>query len=197
MIPLKRPRRSVLRFRNPIAFLVLLAIAVSCSAQTQTNLPNAPEPQPDVTVKGFRCNVLKDQKAIWTSPAHIRVKDLDWLVPLAAVTGFGHCHRPRRHASRSAHDAKLNKRSLDASNVLTGGMIAAPVGLFGWGAIKNSPHAREAGLLGAEAMVDGVVVEQGMKLIFWRERPRSRQREWQVLSRAARVLMARFRLRTA
>jgi membrane-associated phospholipid phosphatase len=50
-------------------------------------------------------------------------------------------------------------------------MIAAPVGILGWGAFKNNPHAREAGLLGAEAMVDGVVVEQGMKLIFWRERP--------------------------
>jgi membrane-associated phospholipid phosphatase len=50
-------------------------------------------------------------------------------------------------------------------------MIAAPVGLLGWGAWKDNPHAREAGLLGAEAMANGVVVEQGMKLIFWRERP--------------------------
>ena len=50
-------------------------------------------------------------------------------------------------------------------------MIAAPVGLLGWGLLKKNPHAREAGLLGAEAMADGVVLEQGMKLIFLRERP--------------------------
>lgn len=168
----KLPRRNALRFKSPIAFLVLSAMAVSCGAQTQASLPDAPEPQPDVTtVKGFPVSVLKDQKAIWTSPAHIRVKDLDWLVPLAAVTGLAIATDRDAMLHVVPIDAKLNKRSTDASNVLTGGMIAAPVGLFGWGALKNDPHAREAGLLGAEAMVDGVVVEQGLKLVFWRERP--------------------------
>jgi membrane-associated phospholipid phosphatase len=169
--PVNRQRRSVLRLRNSIAILILLAVTGSCEAQTQANLPNAPEPQPDVTVKGFPLRVVKDQKAIWTSPAHIRIKDLDWLVPLAAVTGLAIATDRDAMVHVVPTDAKLNQRSVDASNVLTGGMIAAPVGLFGWGALRNNPHAREAGLLGTEAMVDGVVVEQGMKLIFWRERP--------------------------
>jgi hypothetical protein len=171
LIPLIRPQQSLLRFRNSIAYLVLLAAAAGCCAQTQANLPNAPEPQPDVTVKGFPLRVVTDQKAIWTSPAQIRIKDLDWLVPLAAVTGVAIATDRDAMVHMVPVDAKLNKRSVDASNALTGGMVAIPVGLFGWGAMRNNPHARETGLLGGEAMVDGLVVEQVMKLAFMRERP--------------------------
>jgi len=154
-----------------IACLILLAIAGSGFAQTQANLPNAPAPQPDVTVKGFPMRVLNDQKAIWTSPAHIKIKDLDWLIPLAAGTGLAIATDRDAMLHVVPIDAQLNKRSIDASNVLTGGLVAAPAALLGWGAMKDNPHAREAGLLGGEAIVDGLVVEQIMKLIFLRERP--------------------------
>ena len=65
----------------------------------------------------------------------------------------------------------LNQHSTDASNILIGGFIATPVALYGLGPFQAGRHATEAGILTGEAMVDGVVVEQGMKLIFWRERP--------------------------
>ena len=167
-------RNTLSLLKNPIALLAISAAALSCCAQTQTpqtNLPNAPQPQPEVTLKDFPMNVVKDQGAIWTSPARIRLKDLDWLVPLAAATGAAIATDRDAMVHVVPHDAQLNQRSLDVSNVLTGGMVAAPVGLLGWGALKDNAHARETGLLGAEAMVDAVAVEQGMKLIFWRERP--------------------------
>jgi len=161
--------------RNPVAALLMLPLlataALNCCAQTQANLPNAPQPQPEATLKDFPLNVVKDQGAIWTSPARIRIKDLDWLVPLAAATGAAIATDRDAMVHVVPHDAQLNQRSLDASNVLTGGMVAAPVALLGFGALKGNAHAREAGLLGSEAMVDAVAVEQGMKLIFWRERP--------------------------
>lgn len=158
-------------FKNSTAFLLLFLLTGSCYAQTQAGLPNAPKPQDDVSVKALPLNVLKDQKPIWTSPAQIRVKDLDWLVPLAAVTGLAIATDHDAMVHVVPKDAQFNQRSVDASNALTGGMIAAPVGLLGWGLFKKNPRAREAGLLGAEAMGDGVVLEQGMKLVFWRERP--------------------------
>ncbi len=157
--------------RSSTVLLLLSLLAGSCCAQTQTSLPNAPEPQEDVTVKALPLNVLKDQKPIWTSPAQIRVKDLDWLVPLAAVTGLTIATDHDAMVHVVPKDTQFNQRSIDASNALTGGMIAAPVGLLGWGLLKKNPRAREAGLLGAEAMGDSVLLEQGMKLIFWRERP--------------------------
>ena len=55
--------------------------------------------------------------------------------------------------------------------MLIGGFIAAPVALYGFGHFHQNEHARESGLLSGEALLDGLVVEQGMKLIFWRERP--------------------------
>jgi membrane-associated phospholipid phosphatase len=154
-----------------IALLLSLAVSGGCFAQAQTNLPNAPAPQPDVSLKALPLNVAKDQKAIWTSPAHLRIKDLNWLVPLGAVTGFTIATDRDAMVHVVSHDAQFNKHSVDASNILTGGMIAAPVGLLGWGELKHNARAREAGLLGAEAMADSVAVEQGLKLIFWRERP--------------------------
>ena len=46
--------------------------------------------------------------------------------------------------------------------------------MFAAGHFTGNDHARETGILGGEALLDSLVVEQGMKLIFWRERPRSR-----------------------
>ena len=157
--------------RYSLGLLLSGCLAMSCGAQAPNNLPDAPAPQTEVTIKDLPLNIVKDQKAIWTSPAKIRIKDLDWLLPLGAVTGLAVATDRDAMLHVVPLDTQLNKRSTDASNVLTGGLVAAPVALFGLGAMKDSPHAREAGLLGAEAMVDGLVVEQGMKLIFWRERP--------------------------
>jgi len=62
-------------------------------------------------------------------------------------------------------------------------MIAAPVGFDGFGHFKEDAHARETGILGGEALVDGVVIEQGMKLNFWRERPAVDNAHGKALSR--------------
>jgi hypothetical protein len=134
-------------------------------------LPNAPEPQVDLSVRNVPRLFLHDQKAIWTSPAHLKLNDLEWLVPLAAVTGVAIATDTSAMRHVVPTSASLNKKSTDASNVLIGGVVATPVVLYGFGHFAKSPHAREAGFLGGEAMVDAVVVEQGMKLVFWRERP--------------------------
>ena len=68
-------------------------------------------------------------------------------------------------------NAGLNQHSTDASNMLIGGFIATPVALYGLGTFQAGSACTEAGILTGEAMLDSVVVEQGMKLIFWRERP--------------------------
>jgi membrane-associated phospholipid phosphatase len=149
--------------------------AQTTGSGADAGLPNAPVPQvegsPDVTLKGMPKAVLVDQKSIWTSPARIRRKDLVWLAPLAAATGVAIATDHYTMSSVVSHDASFNGDNVNASNVLIGGFIAAPVALFGVGQYEHDAKAREAGLLGGEALLDGVVVEQGMKLVFWRERP--------------------------
>jgi membrane-associated phospholipid phosphatase len=138
-------------------------------------LPDAPAPQPQdrdaVTVVNTPIHVLKDQAAIWTSPLRFKPHDLEWFLPLAGATGVGIATDHHVMSSVLSHDPTFNQNNLNASNVLVGGFIAAPVVLYGVGHFKDDPHAREAGILGGEALVDGLVVQEGMKLIFWRERP--------------------------
>jgi membrane-associated phospholipid phosphatase len=139
-----------------------------------SSLPDAPQPNDDkeaVSLRGTPVRILKDQAAIWTSPVRIRKGDLVWLMPLAAATGVSIATDHHTMASVVSHDTGFNQTSVNASNVLFGGFIAAPVALYGVGYFKGNEHAREAGLLGGEALVDGLVVDEAMKLVFRRERP--------------------------
>ena len=170
-------------FRTSIVCLVLGVPGLSAVAQvsnaTDTGggaaaLPNAPQAntgQDSVTVRNTPMHVLKDQGAIWTSPLRLKPSDLKWLVPLTAATAAGVA--TDRHTLRYivSHDDGFNQASVDASNVAEGMLLAAPVAFYGLGYRKGNGHARETGILGAEAIVDGLVVEQGLKLIAWRERP--------------------------
>jgi len=160
-------------------FASLLAVAFGYGAHAQTQpsaaeLPDAPQPQHEadaVTLESTPRHILKDQEGIWASPLRVRLHDLVWLAPLTLATGAAIGTDHLAMTSVVSRDAEFNKANVDASNVLTAGLIAAPVALFARGHFGGDAHATETGILGGEAIVDGVVVEQGMKLIFWRERP--------------------------
>lgn len=144
-------------------------------------LPDAPQPQDQdaahagsgrsVTLRGTPARILDDQAAIWSSPFHLHGGDFKWLVPLGLVTAATITIDHQTVTSSQLKDKQLNDRSDKASNVLTGGLVALPVALFGAGQFGHDDKARETGILGGEALVDSLAVEQGMKLIFWRERP--------------------------
>lgn len=140
-------------------------------------LPDAPSPQANVrdedavTVRNTPMHIVKDQEAIWTSPAHIRKHDLAWLLPFAAITGAAIATDHRAMKDGVSHDAEFNHDNVDASNAMLTVLIAVPVVNFGYGEMSGDAHEREAGILGAETLVDAAVVEQGLKLMAWRERP--------------------------
>ncbi len=167
-----------------VAALALgFCIAVPARAQTapaantpdRTSLPDAPSPkkcaQDEVTIRNTPRNFLCDQGAIWTSPRSLRPHDLEWLAPLAVATGvaLGTDHHVMTQVV--SKNPSFNQASINTSNAMIYSMVAVPVGVYGFGHFQQNDHAREAGILSAEAMLDGVVVEQGLKLVFWRERP--------------------------
>ena len=168
---MKRSRKSSPLPIRSIAIASLVALAAGCIARGQTALPDAPQPQFEATIRNTPRNTLQDQAAIWTSPIHIRKNDLEWLLPLAAATGAAIATDQSAMNHVVSKNPSFNQANVNVSNVMIGGFIAAPVGLYGLGHFKASPRAREAGILSGEAMLDGVVVEQGMKLMFWQERP--------------------------
>ncbi len=143
------------------------ALILSGAQSRGQALPDAPE----VTVRALPKTVLQDQKAVWTSPARIRTHDLVWLVPLAGAAAAAIATDSRAATQVVSRDPGFNQSNTNASNVLIGGIVATPAVLYGLGHFRDDEHAREAGLLGAEALADGVIVEQGLKLVFFRERP--------------------------
>jgi PAP2 superfamily len=163
-----------------IAVTTSLVTAAAMAAHAQNwpqppYIPDAPTPanqNPDpVTLRATPGNFLKDQGAIWTSPVRIREKELKYLIPLGLATAGAITADHQAMSEVVSQDPDFNHKNVQISNALTGGLLGAPVVLFAVGQFGNNPHARETGILAGEAVLDGLVVEQGVKLMTWRERP--------------------------
>jgi hypothetical protein len=169
-----------LRARRPVVvlFAVLAVLSCTCHARAQntsSNLPDAPSPQilandNPVTIRGTPRRLLKDQEAIWTSPA--RIRESNALVPVALVLATT-VVITTDHQVMSSHfqDASLNDHASTASDGLVGGFVAAPAAIFAVGAMRHDDHATETGILGGEAMLDSLAVSEVLKAISRRERP--------------------------
>lgn len=172
----------------------MLAHAAAASAQSPSGpnpqpasdpsaLPDAPQPQsaspakpnpdekPDVTLRSTPVNILKDQEAIWTSPAHINEPGLAFFVPLGLATTVLITTDHQIMSSPELVNPSMNSNATTASNALLGGFVAAPGIIYGLGHIHHDYHATETGILAGEAMVDSLVVDEAMKAVTMRERP--------------------------
>lgn len=165
------------QFRCNSAFLILFFIfALSVAGRAQTwppaaTVPDAPQPQEQVTLRATPLNILKDEGAIWSSPARIRGGDFGYLIPLGLAVTAAITTDHQAMTEVVSTNTSFNNTSTNASNVLVSPFIAAPAVMYAAGHFTGNDHARESGVLGAEAILDSLVVEQGMKFIFWRERP--------------------------
>jgi len=163
------------RSRRPV-ILALFLVATACLnavAQTWPPAPSLPEPPPPqpVAVRQIPTNLLKDQEAIWTSPARIRSHDFSYLVPLGLMVTVAITADHQAMSQVVSHNTSFNNENTTASNGLLGAFVAAPVVFYGAGHLTGNDHARETGILGGEAMVDSLAVDEVMKVIFMRERP--------------------------
>jgi hypothetical protein len=151
------------------------------SERSFDELPDAPQPQAQapvqacttesITLRGTPVRILKDQGAIWTSPARVRDKDLPVLVPLVLASGLAVTIDHQVMSSSRLDDTSLNNHALTASNGLLGGFVVAPVAIYGIGYLHHNDHATETGILAGEAMVDSLVVDEVLKVVTMRERP--------------------------
>src|SRR5215831_5455029 len=145
-------RGSICHF-SIILFVVLVS---NVSARAQTASPS-PTPKPAASPsleKEFFKNILRDQKAIWTSPAHVRGKDAPWLVMLGVTTG-GFLATDRA----TGDDMDTHTGQLDASRIISYagsiyGVSAEAAGFYLIGRATHNQRARETGILSAEAIVD-------------------------------------------
>ena len=151
---------------------------IGCSSEQPPPIPTPTlEPHPKSTkdqeptsFKRVFLNLPGDQKAIWTSPLHVHLTDSFWLLPLGATTGvlIGSDQHSMERARSNADAISLSKSISDAGLI---GMAALPASMYLWGSLHYAPRARETGLLSGEAMIDSLGVNEGLKLVFGRERP--------------------------
>ena len=112
-----------------------------------------------------------DQAGIWTSPLRIAPKDAIWLVPFAAGTGVA-----LHYDAQAQQNLGIDKSRIDASNIVSGfgspyATLGGSAGLYFLALGTHNEHLAETGRLGAEAIIDSLLVVEALKLATNRERP--------------------------
>ena len=168
-----RRNRSSRYLFGMIVCAIVFATGPTMHAQTPVKPTPSPTPSssPPSLEREFVKNILRDQRAIWTSPFHLERSDLKWVVP----SGIGLMALITTDRI-SGDEIAESDRSLRASRVISyGGSIygvGAMAGTFYLvGRLKNSYRERETGVLIAEAAIDSVIVESALKGITQRARP--------------------------
>ncbi len=181
-------KRSLLPLFVAGVLLSAISPAIAQNTFSSSSLPDAPEPQnlpapptpnastaftpkEDITLIGMPKRLLRDQEAIWTSPAHLRPKDGIWLAPFGIATGLliGSDTHTMNHAMQiSPNDQKK------ANTFSTGGvaaLAAVPAAGYMWSLFNHAPQAHETGLLTGEALINSLAVNEVLKVTFRRDRP--------------------------
>src|SRR6266446_7543199 len=112
-----------------------------------------------------------DQAAIWTSPLRIQPKDAFWLVPFAAGTGVA-----LHYDAQAQQNLGIDESRIDASNTISGfgsayATLGGAAGIYFLGLGTHNEHLAETGRLGAEAVINSLLVVEALKLATNRERP--------------------------
>ena len=148
--------------------------AAASNAETIPSVAIKPSPTPTPTPTpkvGFFKNVVRDQKAIWLSPFHLKKDDIKWLAPLALTTA-GLIATDRKTSAWVDRNGSLPKASRDVSlagsTYVTGGVVA---GFYLIGRATHNRRAQETGVLAAEALLDTAIVTEVLKLATERMRP--------------------------
>jgi hypothetical protein len=126
--------------------------------------------QAEVTAAGAPVQVWRDQKRIWTSPSRLKMRDLEWMLPLGAVAGLL-IATDHHTMSLINGNAKNESRSSMISNAGLATLAGAGVMAYGVGAFTRDERARETGILMGEALANTFVATEVFKLVSQRSRP--------------------------
>src|SRR5437867_572098 len=152
-------------------FILLGGLSVSAQTPTSTPSPTPQKTSSSTLEREFLKNILRDQKAIWTAPFHLRRGDARWLAPLG-IGAAALIATDRRTASEIAEfdDQLKASRVISYAGSTYGAAGIAAVFYFA-GRTRHDARAREAGLLSLEALIDSEIVGASLKAVSERRRP--------------------------
>ena len=171
LYPLKRAASL-----TPLLFaIILIASSDGLSQTSPAKDGDQPQAKPTRSLeKKFFVNILRDQRAIWTSPFNLHKGDAKWLAPLGLTTVALIATDQRTSGELVEHGDDLSRLRISrdfsrgGSFYVVGGTAAA---FYFAGRAMHNDRARETGLLSAEALIDSGLLEAGLKTISQRQRP--------------------------
>ena len=153
---------------------VLLGLSMGFVVHAQ--IPPAASPTPAVAPtpsleKEFFKNILRDQKAIWTSPLQLERKDAKWMIPsgIGAMALFTTDRITGDEIAEFDRQVKASRIVSYAGSTYGVGIVSTAFYLVG--RRTNNYRARETGILSAEAAIDSLIVGGALKLGTQRARP--------------------------
>jgi membrane-associated phospholipid phosphatase len=139
-------------------------------AQAPTPKPATSQPASRYSVLSLGRDFLGDQKSIWTSPAKLRISDLDWLVPISGI-GAGLFVTDRDVSTHLTNNPTTISRYKNISDAGIAALAGGAAGLWLLSYPSHNVHWRETGFLAGEAALDSLVGVEALKYSLRRERP--------------------------
>ena len=121
--------------------------------------------------KKLLANTWLDQKAIWTSPFHINRQNAEWWALFGGLTaGAVLTDRRTTHVfENSRGQVSWSNHVSNIGAVYT--LLPEVAGFYAVGVAIDNQKARETGVLGGEALLDGLIVMEVLKAAAGRNRP--------------------------
>src|SRR6059058_1437018 len=125
---------------------------------------------PEGTQPGLLKRFLDDQQRVWTSPTKLRLSDTEWLFPLSGLTAGLVVTDSDFNRSLSSNPKTINRYN-NVSNASLAALVGGAGGMWLLSHEVHNQHWRETGFLSGEAALNSLVVVEGMKYSFGRQRP--------------------------
>ncbi|MFB3815002.1 MAG: capsule assembly Wzi family protein [Terriglobales bacterium] len=141
-----------------------------CPLPAAASVPTKPERAETASIRSLPKNIVYDQVGFWTTPARLRAKDLNWLIPFATATTIGIAADTsiERHLPTST---SMIRSSSSFSDYGTAAFAGAAGGALLWGRVTHNAQLAEAGLLSSQALANSFLVTTAIKHAAGRERP--------------------------
>jgi membrane-associated phospholipid phosphatase len=116
-------------------------------------------------------NILLDQKEIWISPFRMHKKDAKWWIGFGAITAalIATDHQTSQLLENSRGQVVWAGRVSNIGAAYT--LVPIVAGFYTFGVLGKNAQAREVGVLGAESLIDSLIVVTVLKTIAGRDRP--------------------------
>ncbi len=159
--------------------LLLACVLATVSAAFAQDAPDVPEPAPRAdkaeplkdSAKALARNIVFDQKKIWTSPFRMTRQSAKWWLIFGAATGalIATDRRSSQQLPNTGDQVAFSRHVSQLGAVYT--LVPIAGGFYLGGVLTRQSKLRDTGLLGAEALVDGLIVSEVLKAATGRQRP--------------------------